>query len=408
MLIPQLSRTFDMQIKPAHAFFAPALLAVALALGACGKQENKDQQQQQQKPAEVGVVTIEPRTVTLTDELPGRTSAFRIAEVRPQVSGILLKRSFTEGADVKAGQPLYQIDPRTYEANVNSAKASLAQAQATLASNRLKAQRYGALVKEQAISKQEADDALSVQRQNEAQVESAKASLRTAEINLAYTKVAAPISGRISRSMVTEGALVTADQTTALATINQLDPIYVDVTQSATDLLRLRRELDSGQLQRVQGENAAEVKLMLEDGSAYARPGKLKFAEVSVDQGTGSVTIRAEFPNPDKLLLPGMFVRAQLQAGVRQNALLVPQQGVTRDIKGQPTAMVVNGEGKVEQRVLKTERTVGADWLVTDGLKAGDKVITEGLQKIRPGAAVTAKPASNIASAEQKPAGQGQ
>ncbi|WP_145007666.1 efflux RND transporter periplasmic adaptor subunit [Pseudomonas oryzihabitans] len=397
-----------MQIKPAHAFFAPALLAVALALGACGKQENKDQQQQQQKPAEVGVVTIEPRTVTLTDELPGRTSAFRIAEVRPQVSGILLKRSFTEGADVKAGQPLYQIDPRTYEANVNSAKASLAQAQATLASNRLKAQRYGALVKEQAISKQEADDALSVQRQNEAQVESAKASLRTAEINLAYTKVAAPISGRISRSMVTEGALVTADQTTALATINQLDPIYVDVTQSATDLLRLRRELDSGQLQRVQGENAAEVKLMLEDGSAYARPGKLKFAEVSVDQGTGSVTIRAEFPNPDKLLLPGMFVRAQLQAGVRQNALLVPQQGVTRDIKGQPTAMVVNGEGKVEQRVLKTERTVGADWLVTDGLKAGDKVITEGLQKIRPGAAVTAKPASNIASAEQKPAGQGQ
>lgn len=408
MLIPQLSRTFDMQIKPAHAFFAPALLAVALALGACGKQENKDQQQQQQKPAEVGVVTIEPRTVTLTDELPGRTSAFRIAEVRPQVSGILLKRSFTEGADVKAGQPLYQIDPRTYEANVNSAKASLAQAQATLASNRLKAQRYGALVKEQAISKQEADDALSVQRQNEAQVESAKASLRTAEINLAYTKVAAPISGRISRSMVTEGALVTADQTTALATINQLDPIYVDVTQSATDLLRLRRELDSGQLQRVQGENAAEVKLMLEDGSAYARPGKLKFAEVSVDQGTGSVTIRAEFPNPDKLLLPGMFVRAQLQAGVRQNALLVPQQGVTRDLKGQPTAMVVNGEGKVEQRVLKTERTVGADWLVTDGLKAGDKVITEGLQKIRPGAAVTAKPASNIASAEQKPAGQGQ
>lgn len=398
-----------MQIKPAHAFFAPALLAVALALGACGKQDNKDQQQQQQqKPAEVGVVTMQPRTVTLTDELPGRTSAFRIAEVRPQVSGILLKRYFTEGADVKAGTQLYQIDPRTYEANVNSAKASLAQAQATLASNRLKAQRYGALVKEQAISKQEADDALSMQRQNEAQVESARAALRNAEINLAYTKVAAPISGRIGRSMMTEGALVTADQTTALTSITQLDPIYVDVTQSATDLLRLRRELDSGQLQRVQGENAAEVKLMLEDGSAYSRPGKLKFAEVSVDQGTGSVTIRAEFPNPDKLLLPGMFVRAQLQSGVRQNALLVPQQGVTRDIKGQPTAMVVNGEGKVEQRILKTERTVGSDWLVTDGLKAGDKVITEGLQKIKPGATVATKPASNIASAEQKPAGQAQ
>ncbi|MCD4866330.1 MULTISPECIES: efflux RND transporter periplasmic adaptor subunit [Pseudomonas] len=397
-----------MQIKPAHAFFAPALLAVALALGACGKQDNKDQQQQQQKPAEVGVVTMEPRTVTLTDELPGRTAAFRIAEVRPQVSGILLKRYFTEGADVKAGTQLYQIDPRTYEANVNSAKASLAQAQATLASNRLKAQRYGALVKEQAISKQEADDALSMQRQNEAQVESARAALRNAEINLAYTKVAAPISGRIGRSMMTEGALVTADQTTALTSITQLDPIYVDVTQSATDLLRLRRELDSGQLQRVQGENAAEVKLMLEDGSAYSRSGKLKFAEVSVDQGTGSVTIRAEFPNPDKLLLPGMFVRAQLQSGVRQNALLVPQQGVTRDLKGQPTAMVVNGEGKVEQRILKTERTVGSDWLVTDGLKAGDKVITEGLQKIKPGATVTTKPASNIASAEQKPAGQGQ
>ncbi|MDR6678548.1 efflux RND transporter periplasmic adaptor subunit [Pseudomonas oryzihabitans] len=396
-----------MQIKPAHAYFAPALLAIALALGACGKQENKEQQQPQ-KPVAVGVVTIEPRTVTLTDELPGRTSAFRIAEVRPQVSGILLKRNFVEGGDVKAGQQLYQIDPRTYEANVNSAKASLAQAQATLASNRLKAQRYGALVKEQAISKQEADDALSMQRQNEAQVESAKAALRNAEINLAYTKVAAPISGRIGRSMMTEGALVTADQTSALTSITQLDPIYVDVTQSATDLLRLRRELDSGQLQRVQGENAAEVKLVLEDGSAYSRPGKLKFAEVSVDQGTGSVVIRAEFPNPDKLLLPGMFVRARLQAGVRQDALLVPQQGVTRDIKGQPTAMVVTAEGKVEQRVLKTERTVGSDWLVTEGIKPGDKVITEGLQKVRPGATVTATPASNVASAGQPPAGQGQ
>ncbi|QDD91177.1 efflux RND transporter periplasmic adaptor subunit [Pseudomonas oryzihabitans] len=396
-----------MQIKPAHAYFAPALLAIALALGACGKQENKEQQQPQ-KPVAVGVVTIEPRTVTLTDELPGRTSAFRIAEVRPQVSGILLKRNFVEGGDVKAGQQLYQIDPRTYEANVNSAKASLAQAQATLASNRLKAQRYAALVKEQAISKQEADDALSMQRQNEAQVESAKAALRNAEINLAYTKVAAPISGRIGRSMMTEGALVTADQTSALTSITQLDPIYVDVTQSATDLLRLRRELDSGQLQRVQGENAAEVKLVLEDGSAYSRPGKLKFAEVSVDQGTGSVVIRAEFPNPDKLLLPGMFVRARLQAGVRQDALLVPQQGVTRDIKGQPTAMVVTAEGKVEQRVLKTERTVGSDWLVTDGIKPGDKVITEGLQKVRPGATVTATPASNVASAGQPPAGQGQ
>lgn len=396
-----------MQIKPAHAYFAPALLAIALALGACGKQENKEQQQQQ-KPAEVGVVTIEPRTVTLTDELPGRTSAFRIAEVRPQVSGILLKRNFVEGGDVKAGQQLYQIDPRTYEASLSSAKATLAQAQATLASNRLKAQRYAALVKDQAISKQEADDALSTQRQNEAQVESAKATLRTAEINLAYTKVAAPISGRIGRSMMTEGALVTADQTSALTSITQLDPIYVDVTQSATDLLRLRRELDNGQLQRVQGEDAAQVKLVLEDGSAYSRSGKLKFTEVSVDPSTGSVLIRAEFPNPDKLLLPGMFVRARLQAGVRQDALLVPQQGVTRDIKGQPTALVVNADGKVEQRVLKTERTVGADWLVTDGIKPGDKVITEGLQKIRPGATVTAKPASNVTSAGQPPAGQGQ
>ncbi|MXS21566.1 efflux RND transporter periplasmic adaptor subunit [Pseudomonas oryzihabitans] len=397
-----------MQIKPAHAFFAPALLAAALLVGGCGKQDNAAQQQQQQKPAEVGVVTLEPRTVTLTDELPGRTSAFRIAEVRPQVSGILLKRAFTEGADVKAGQPLYQIDPRTYEANVNSAKAALAQVQATLVSSRLRAQRYAALVTEQAISRQEADDALSTQRQNEAQVESAKAALRNAEINLAFTRVSAPISGRISRSLVTEGALVTADQATALANINQLDPIYVDVTQSATELLRLRRELDSGQLRRAEGGDAAQVRLVLEDGTAYERTGKLKFAEVAVDQGTGSVTIRAEFPNPDRLLLPGMFVRAQLQAGVRQDALLVPQQGVTRNIKGQPTALVVNGEGKVEERLLKTERTVGSDWLVSDGLKAGDKVITEGLQKIRPGAQVTAKPAGNIAAAEQKPAGQGQ
>ncbi len=397
-----------MQIKPAHAFFAPALLAVALALGACGKQDNKDQQQQQQKPPEVGVVTMQPRTVTLTDELPGRTSAFRIAEVRPQVSGILLKRYFTEGADVKAGTQLYQIDPRTYEANVNSAKASLAQAQATLASNRLKAQRYGALVKEQAISKQEADDALSMQRQNEAQVESARAALRNAEINLAYTKVAAPHL-RAHRALDDDRRRPghrRPDQRPdqhhpARSHLCRRDPVR---HRSAAPAPR------AGQRSAAEGAGRERRPGQADAGRRHClQPSR----QAQVRRGLGGPGHRLgdhprRIPNPDKLLLPGMFVRAELQSGVRQNALLVPQQGVTRDLKGQPTAMVVNGEGKVEQRILKTERTVGAEWLVTDGLKAGDKVITEGLQKIKPGATVTTKPASNIASAEQKPAGQGQ
>ncbi|TWI54878.1 membrane fusion protein (multidrug efflux system) [Pseudomonas duriflava] len=385
-----------MHIKSAHAHVVSALLVATLTLIGCGKQEEQQgQAQQQPQTIEVGVVTIKEQPVTLTTELPGRTTAFRVAEVRPQVSGILLKRLFKEGSEVKAGQQLYQIDPRTYEASVNAAKATLAQAQSTLASNRLKAQRYAALVKDEAISQQEADDAQATLKQNEAQVEMARADLRNAEINLAYTKVTAPISGRISRSIVTEGALVSAGQTTALATINQLDPIYVDVTQSSAEMLRLRRELDSGLIKRV-AEDTAQVKLMLEDGSEYQYPGKLQFAEVSVDQGTGSVTIRAEFPNPERLLLPGMFVRAQLQEGVRQTGILAPQQGVSHDIKGNAVAMVVNQDNKVELRVLKTERTVGSNWLISDGLKEGDRMITEGLQRIRPGVEVTTKPATNV------------
>lgn len=386
-----------MHIKSAHAYFVPVLLLATLTLNGCGKQDQAQQAQQQQPQAvEVGVVTLKEQPVTLTTELPGRTSAFRVAEVRPQVGGILQKRYFKEGSEVKAGQQLYQIDPRTYQANLNAAKATLAQAQATMASNRLKAQRYAALVKDEAISRQEADDAQATLKQNEAQVETARADLRTAEINLAYTKVTAPISGQISRSLVTEGALVTADQATALAIINQLDPIYVDVTQSSTEMLRLRRELDSGLIKRA-GEDAAQVKLMLEDGSEYKHLGKLQFSEVSVDQGTGSVTIRAEFPNPDRLLLPGMFVRAQLQEGVRQTAILAPQQGISRDLRGNAVAMVVTPDNKVEQRTVKTERTIGTNWLISDGLKAGDQLITENLQRIRPGASVTTKPATNVA-----------
>lgn len=335
---------------------------------------------------EVGIVTLEAQTVTLNTELPGRTNAFRIAEVRPQVNGIILKRLFKEGSDVKAGQQLYQIDPATYEADYQSA-------QANLASTQEQAQRYKLLVADQAVSKQQYADANAAYLQSKAAVEQAR-------INLRYTKVLSPISGRIGRSAVTEGALVTNGQANAMATVQQLDPIYVDVTQPSTALLRLRRELASGQLERA-GDNAAKVSLKLEDGSQYPLEGRLEFSEVSVDEGTGSVTIRAVFPNPNNELLPGMFVHAQLQEGVKQKAILAPQQGVTRDLKGQATALVVNAQNKVELRVIKADRVIGDKWLVTEGLNAGDKIITEGLQFVQPGVEVKTVPAKNVASAQK-------
>jgi membrane fusion protein (multidrug efflux system) len=296
-----------------------------------------------------------------------------MAEVRPQVDGIILKRLFKEGSEIKAGQQLYQIDPSTYEAD-------LASAQSNVERYRSLAGRYKQLIDEQAVSKQEYDTAHAQQSQAEAQVKSA-------QINLRYTKVLAPISGRVGRSAVTEGALVSNGQEMALATIQQLDPIYVDVTQSYGDMLKLRRALESGQLQKA-GDNAAKINLTLEDGSEYPLPGSLEFSEVSVEQTTGSVTLRAVFPNPDHVLLPGIFVHARLPDGVADKAILAPQIGVTRNLQGRPTAMVVTADNKVEQRQLKVSRTVGQDVLVEDGLKDGDKVIVEGLQFIKPGATV--------------------
>ena len=348
--------------------------ALILALGllvACGAKKN--QGPQAPAPVAVKVTTLTPQTVSLTTDLPGRTVAYKVAEIRPQVSGVIQKRMFVEGSDVKEGQQLYQIDPALYQAAYDSAKA-------TAESSRQTVERYKPLTEVNAVSKQDYDNAVAAAAQN-------KAAAETARINLVYTRLLAPISGRIGRSAVTEGALVTANQTTALATVQQLDPIYVDVTQPSAVLLRLKRELAAGELVRT-GGNEAEVHLILEDGSHYKLPGKLQFAEVQVDQTTGSVTLRALFPNPDKLLLPGMFVREQIEEGRRTNALLVPQVAVTHNQKGDPTALLVNADNKVELRSLVTERAIGDKWLVTDGLKSGDRVIVEGLQYAKPGATV--------------------
>jgi membrane fusion protein, multidrug efflux system len=365
------------------------ILAGGLILTGCGKKQSGGPPQS--GAPEVAVVTVKPERVMLTTELPGRTSAYLIAEVRPQVGGIIQKRLFTEGSDVKEGEVLYQIDPAVYQATYNSAKAALARSEANLIPIRLKAGRYAELVKVNAVSQQESDDVSAALKQAEADVEAGKAAVETARINLAYTKVTAPISGRIGRSSVTSGALVTANQAAALATIQQLSPIYVDVTQSSADLLRLKQNLASGML-KSSGAAQARVSLLLEDGTPYPLAGTLKFSEVSVDQSTGSITLRAVFPNPKHMLLPGMFVRAILEEGVNEHAILVPQRGVTRNPAGNAMVMVVGSEDKVEPRVIKVLRTVGENWLVSEGLKAGDRVILEGLQKARPGTPVKAVP----------------
>ncbi len=365
------------------------ILVICLIPAGCGKKEAKGGKQG--GPPEVGIVVIQPQRVALVTELPGRTSAYLIAEVRPQVGGIIQKRLFTEGSDVRAGDVLYQIDPSTYHAAYNSAKAALGRAEANLNPVRLKAERYAELVKINAVSKQDYDDANAALKQAEADVEAGKALLETARINLDYTKVTAPISGRIGRSSVTNGALVTANQSAPLATIQQLSPIYVDVTQSSAELLRLKRDMASG-LMKSDGEAQAKVRLLLEDGSAYPLSGTLKFSEVTVDQSTGSIILRAIFPNPKQTLLPGMFVRAVLEEGVNEHAILVPQRGVSRDQGGNATVMVVGSEEKVEPRAIKVLRTVGENWLISEGLKAGDRVILEGLQKARPGTPVKAVP----------------
>ncbi|MGC3999472.1 MAG: efflux RND transporter periplasmic adaptor subunit [Anaeromyxobacter sp.] len=358
--------------------------ALLVSLAACSRQAPPPPPP---GPVEVGVVTMAPQAVTLTRELPGRTSAFRVAEVRARVNGIVLKRLFPEGSDVKEGQVLYLIDPAPYEAALESARAQLARAEATLANARLQAQRTAELVADNAVSKQEADNAQAALSASQADAQAGRAAVETARINLGYTRVTAPVSGRIGRSAVTEGAYVQQGAATLLATIQQLDPVYVDLTQSSTEVLRLRRDLAEGRLQSA-GKGAARVKLLLEDGHEYGQPGTLQFADVTVDPTTGSISLRALFPNPEREVMPGMFVRARLEEGVNPQALLVPQQAVARDQKGQPTALVVGADRKVERRSLTTERAVGDSWLVSAGLKPGEQVIVDGLQKVRPGAEV--------------------
>ena len=363
-----------------------ALLASGLLAG-CGDKGEAGQGAGEMPPAAVDVVTLHAAPLQLMSELTGRTAPLRVAEVRPQVNGIILKRLFTEGSDVKAGQLLYQIDPAVYQAEVASAKANLAKAEANERSARLKAQRYAELVKVKAISRQEYDDADAAWKQQVAEIGAAKAALQSANINLAYTRITAPISGRIGKSAVTEGALVTAQQADSLTSISQLDPMYVDVRQSTADLLRLKRQVAAGKL--TQGkQDGAKVSFQLEDGSQYGEQGTLQFSDVTVDETTGMVTLRVLVPNPHDLLLPGMFMRATLQEGERPEGLLVPQTAVTRTPKGGATVMVVTADNKVELREVQLSRVVGDSWVVESGLDAGEKVIVAGLQKVKPGALV--------------------
>ncbi|PWC82168.1 hemolysin D [Azospirillum sp. TSH100] len=354
-------------------------------------------------PPEVSVATIEPQRLPVTTELPGRTAAYRVAEIRPQVSGIVLKRLFREGSEVKAGDQLYQIDPATYEASLASAQADVQKAEANLQAARNKASRYGDLVKNSVVSKQDFDDVQASLKQNEAQLASAKAAYNLASINLNYTKVFAPISGRIGKSAVTEGALVTSNQATALATIQQFDPIYVDVTQTASQLMKLREDMESGRIRPAE-PGKIPVTLFLNsnasgDDTAYPAKGELQFADVTVDSGTSSVQLRAVFPNPNKQLLPGLFVRARVEQGVAENAITVPQAAVARSPDGSARVWVVGADNKATPRTIKTERPVGNVWLVSDGLAPGERVVVEGLQKLKPGAEVKPVPAQNALAA---------
>lgn len=351
----------------------------------------------------VTVIAVQPESVPAVSELPGRTVPNLVAEVRPQVTGLVKERLFKEGGEVKAGQALYRIDPSVYQAAYDSARANLARAEAGLESARLKAGRFAELAKLKAVSAQNNDEVQAAHKQAQAEVGAARAALDRARVDLAFTRVASPIAGRIGRSAVTSGALVTANQAAALATVQQLDPILVDLSQSSAELLRMKRELDSGRLQQAQG-GAVPVRLVLEDGSLYGAEGKLAFSEVTVDPGTGSVTLRAVFPNPKGELLPGMYVRARLAQGVKREAFLLPHAAVGRDPRGNATVMLVNAEGKVEQRVVQAAQSLGDKWVVGEGLAAGDRVIVEGLQRVRPGAQVQAQEAGAAPPAPGRPA----
>ncbi|SJN54349.1 Multidrug resistance protein MexA precursor [Vibrio ruber DSM 16370] len=369
-------------------FYRRSLVAFGLVFTLAGCQPDGSQAEATapQKPQAVAVdaVAIQYQPVELTTRLPGRTSAYRVAEVRPQVAGIIIKRLFVEGSLVKKGEVLYQIDPATYEATLDSAKASLASAQATLEKAKLQAERYQTLVKSRAISEQDYEDSRATYREALAAVMSAEASVKSAQINLDYTHIKAPISGRIGKSSVTEGALVTTNQTNYLATIQQLDPLYVDLSQSSNELLKLRKQTVGGD------KKLSGIKLSLDDGTQIEQEATLQFADVTVNEKTGTVNLRALLPNPDQVLLPGLYVRADVPTEYREKAILVPQAAVVRDAQGQAHVMVINAENKVEDHVITTNRIVGTQWLVDSGLKAGDKVIVNGLQKIRPGAMVTA------------------
>ena len=356
----------------------PLLLALPLLWLGCSQQSKPTKSAM---TVEVGTYTLSAQNVTLTRELPGRTKATLSSEIRPQVGGIIQARFFEEGAFVKKDALLYQIDPSSYQAAFEEAKATLQNAEALVESTRLKSERYADLVKIDGVSKQDMEDAKTSYLQAVASVEAKKAALQTARINLEYTKIKAPISGRIGTSSVTVGALVTANQTTALATIRTLDPIYVDLTQSSTQLLKLRALLEQQGIK----QGSTKLALKLEDGSVYKQNGTLQFQEIAVDESTGSVTLRATFPNPDGVLLPGMYVRTLVDEAVNSAAILVPQQAIQRDPKGNATALIVTADNKVEKRVVVTERSIGDTWLVNSGLNAGDRVIVEGVNKVRVG-----------------------
>lgn len=362
-----------------------AVLLLGLSLSACGA---KDPKGRSQGPKAVGFVVVKQSDVPVETELPGRTSAYRTSDVRPQIQGIIRRRLFTEGAIVRAGQPLYEIDPRPYQAAFAEASANLKAAIASEEAARAVSDRYKPLADIEAVSKQDYTNALSAARQAEAAIAQRRAQLDTARINLGFTSVPAPITGRIGRSLVTDGGLVTANQATPLAQINQLDPIYVDIQQSAAQLVALRRAFG-----KADGASA-DVRLTLEDGSDYGVTGHVKFAETIVDQGTGTVTLRAEFPNPDGLLLPGMFVRARFAQAVEKGVILVPQVGVQRDTKGEPQVWLVGPDKKAVLKAVTAPRTQGTDWVVTSGLKAGDKVIVQGTGNLKPGQAIKPVPAS--------------
>ena len=374
---------------PRHFLFVKTLMLISLLtlnMAACQSSDSEDAQQNtQQAVPKVDVVSLIPQTVTIKTELPARTVAFRQAEVRPQVNGIIENRLFEEGADVKAGQQLYQIDEAPFQAALQMAKAELARAQANIQSTKARADRFKGLIDNKAISQQDYDDAQASYLQAQAEVAVAQANIQTAEINLRYTKVTAPIDGRIGRSNITEGALVTAQQESPLTTITQTDPIYVDISQASKEVLRLRRQLLSG---RIEEEDAAKVELKLEDGSTYQHQGELQFSEVNVNEDTGSLVMRAKFPNPDGLLLPGMYVKTEINEGTMPDAILVPHKAVMFSREGTASVMLVNDENIVEQRPIEVRQSIDHNWLVSDGLSGGEKVVVEGLQKIAVDSAV--------------------